>query len=115
MTQTIATAVIRVISVVPSGFVTSTFRLRHLSPPRPPDPGGTQLTQNSTKHSCPMPTGLGEAMMYEYVGMVHAGSCADTVDKVRVVTENVRIRIKAKVVVFVLLKFIFIFLFPFFF
>ena len=97
MTQTIATAVIRVISVVPSGFVTSTFRLRHLSPPRPPDPGGTQLTQNSTKHSCPMPTGLGEAMMYEYVGMVHPGSCADT--RVKGTKTATIVNVKTKLIV----------------
>jgi hypothetical protein len=85
----------------------------HLSPVVPAAVGGGTLSQKtmSTGRGEPIPQGLGEAVTYAKVGIVHAGVCALAAGKVMSVAVIVNTRNKAIVVAVVLFLENFIFLF----
>jgi hypothetical protein len=62
--------------VVPSGSVTFTVIPCHLSPYSALAVGGGSLTQKLSRAVWPMPIGLGETLMKEYVGYGLAAVCA---------------------------------------
>jgi hypothetical protein len=58
--------------LVPSGEVTFTVRSIHLSPYCALAVGGGRLIQKLTLTVCPTPTGLGDTLQKEYVGILKA-------------------------------------------
>jgi hypothetical protein len=92
-------------STFPDGEVMSTASFLHLSPVVPAAVNGGTLSQKtmSTGSDEPSPQGLGVAVTYINVGMVHAGVCALVAGKVMSVAVIVNIRNKAIAAAVVLL------------